>query len=199
MKIGLFGGTFNPIHLGHVDMIQQVCEETMLEKVIFIPAYIPPHKKSKNIIPFSHRLEMAKLAISSYKNFEVSDIESRSQSPSYTFHTLAYFREHHPQDDFYYVMGVDSFNGIESWYHWQEVLHLANFIVIDRAGQKLEVSDATKSVLEDSPYKIYHLPLHTIPISSTLIREKLIERESVKEFLNDSVYQYIEEYDLYRW
>ena len=199
MKIGLFGGTFNPIHLGHVDMIQQVCGHMAIEKVVFIPAFIPPHKNSANITAFSHRFKMAKLAVHQHENFEVSDIESKSKNPSYTLYTLEYFKQNYPSDDFYYMMGVDSFNGIESWFHWKEVLQLANFIVIDRAGEKLNISRSTQEVLDTSDYSVYHMPLHTLPISSTIVRNKLVHNDSVKEYLDDSVYQYIRENNLYRW
>ena len=115
MKIGLFGGTFDPIHMGHVDMIRQVCEHMPLDKVIFIPAYIPPHK-NKTITPYHHRMAMVKLALQHDSMFEISDYESKTSKPSYTFHTLSYFKENYPNDEFFYIMGVDSFNNIESWY-----------------------------------------------------------------------------------
>lgn len=196
MKIGLFGGTFDPIHTGHVDMIRQVCEHMPLDKVIFIPAYIPPHK-NKTITPYHHRMAMVKLALQHDSMFEISDYESKTSKPSYTFHTLSYFKENYPNDEFFYIMGVDSFNNIESWYKWNELLGLSNFIIIDRKDYPLAISKTTRKELDKSPYTVYHLPLKTIPISSTLIRQQLKDRKLMSNTLEDEVYSYILENNLY--
>lgn len=196
MKIGLFGGTFDPIHMGHVDMIRQVCEHMPLDKVIFIPAYIPPHK-NKTITPYHHRMAMAKLALQHDSMFEISDYESKTSKPSYTFYTLSYFKENYPNDEFFYIMGADSFNNIESWYKWNELLGLSNFIIIDRKDYPLAISKTTQIELDKSPYTVYHLPLKTIPISSTLIRQQLKDRKLMPNTLEDEVYSYILENNLY--
>ena len=196
MKIGLFGGTFDPIHTGHVDMIRQVCEHMPLDKVIFIPAYIPPHK-NKTITPYHHRMAMVKLALQHDSMFEISDYESKTSKPSYTFHTLSYFKENYPNDEFFYIMGVDSFNNIESWYKWNELLCLSNFIIIDRKDYTLAISKTTRKELDKSPYTVYHLTLKTIPISSTLIRQQLKDRKLMSNTLEDEVYSYILENNLY--
>lgn len=196
MKIGLFGGTFDPIHMGHVDMIRQVCEHMPLDKVIFIPAYIPPHK-NKTITPYHHRMAMVKLALQHDSMFEISDYESKTSKPSYTFYTLSYFKENYPNDEFFYIMGADSFNNIESWYKWNELLGLSNFIIIDRKDYPLAISKTTQIELDKSPYTVYHLPLKTIPISSTLIRQQLKDRKLMPNTLEDEVYSYILENNLY--
>lgn len=196
MNIGLFGGTFDPIHLGHVDMIRQVCDRMKLDQVIFIPAYIPPHK-NKLITPYYHRMAMTQLAIQHDINFKVSDFESKTQKPSYTFYTLSHFTEVFPRDEFFYIMGADSFNSIESWYRWEELLSLSNFIVIDRNQYPLRIEEATQKILDKSPFRVHHLPLKTIPISSTLIRQHLHDRVSVKNHLDKDVYRYICQNKLY--
>lgn len=196
MNVGLFGGTFDPIHVGHVDMIRQVCEHMQLDKVIFIPAYIPPHKNT-TMTPYQHRLAMTSLAIKEDSGFMVSDYESKNPKPSYTFYTLSHFRETFPSDEFYYIMGADSFNSIESWHRWKELLLLSHFVVIDRMDYKLRITDTTQAVMESSPFSVYHLPLKTIPISSTIIRQQLLNHELKKENLNPAVYQYIQDNHLY--
>lgn len=196
MKIGLFGGTFDPIHLGHVDMIRQACEHLPLDKVIFIPAYIPPHKNNK-ITPYRHRMAMARLALQHDGIFEISDYESKTSKPSYTFHTLSYFKTSYPEDEFFYIMGADSFNSIESWYRWDELLCLTNFAVIDRKDYRLTISESTKNVLNTSPYTVYHLPLATVPISSTVIRQQLKDKQFAAKYLEKDVYDYIRENQLY--
>lgn len=198
MKIGLFGGTFDPIHLGHVDMIRQLCDHMALDKVLFIPAYIPPHKHKPSMTAYHHRFAMTELAVAEDAMFEVSAFESESTHPSYTLHTLEHFKAVFPEDQLFYIMGVDSFNTIESWHHWQELLHMTNYIVIDRPHKTLSVSRATTEVLNKSPYDVYYLPLHTLPISSTMIRERLAAHETVEEFLPAAVLSYIEDNHLYQ-
>ena len=198
MNVGLFGGTFDPIHLGHVDMICQLCEHMVLDKIIFIPAYIPPHKHKLNMTPYCHRLAMTRLAIENYSSFEVSSFESESVMPSYTFHTIEHYKEIYPHDNLFYVMGVDSFNTIEEWYRWQELLCLANFVIVDRPNKTLDIATSTSQVLANSPYDIFYLPLHTLPISSTMIREKIAAHQSVDVFLQPNVLQYINEHYLYQ-
>ena len=116
---------------------------------------------------------------------------------SYTFHILSYFKENYPNDEFFYIMGVDSFNNIESWYKWNELLCLSNFIIIDRKDYPLAISKTTQKELDKSPYTVYHLPLKTIPISSTLIRQQLKDRKLMPTTLEDEVYSYILENNLY--
>lgn len=198
MKIGLFGGTFDPIHLGHVDMIKQLCDHMALDKVYFIPAYIPPHKHKLHMTSYFHRLTMVQLAVKEERMFEVSEFESQSTKPSYTIHTVEHFKREFPEDQLFYIMGVDAFNSIEEWHHWQKLLRMTNFIVIDRPHKTLSVSKETSDVLKESSYEVFYLPLHTLPISSTMIRERLTQHESVKEYLNNSVSQYISENHLYQ-
>lgn len=196
MKIGLFGGTFDPIHIGHVDMIRQVCSHISLDKVIFIPAYLPPHKNN-TITSYNHRMAMVKLALQHDATFEISDYESRNSNPSYTFYTLSYFKNMYPEDEFYYIMGADSFNSMESWYRWEELLCLSHFIVIDRKDYPLFINNSIRNVLNKSKYSVYHLPLNTIPISSTIIRQRLKNGVAIENDLNNDVYRYIRENDLY--
>ena len=198
MNIGLFGGTFDPIHLGHVDMIRQLCQQMALDKVIFIPAYIPPLKHKPHMTAYEDRLAMTRLAVAGELDFEVSTFESESDEPSYSLRTVRHFAEIYPQDRLFYIMGVDAFNGIEKWYRWQELLCAAHFIVIDRPHKKLSISQVVAEVLRHSTYDIYYLPLHTLPISSTMIRTRIQHHEPVDAFLAQSVLQYIQDNHLYQ-
>lgn len=198
MKIGLFGGTFDPIHLGHVDMIRQLCSHVALEKVIFIPSYIPPLKHKAHMTSYEDRLMMTRLALKEEPKFEVSTFESESNLPSYTINTVAHFKEKYPVDQLFYIMGVDAFNDIERWYHWQELLHATNIIIVDRPQKSLKISETVLQVLHSSPYEIYHMPLHTLPISSTMVRQSLVRQERVDEFLPNEVLEYILDKHLYQ-
>lgn len=196
MKIGLFGGTFNPIHCGHIDMAQQVFRNMALDKILLIPAYVPPHKTSDGMVLYEHRFAMVKLAIQGYPFLEVSDIESKLPKPSYTLQTVNFFRHYCPNDNFYYIMGADSFNHIESWYHWEELLSTVNIVVINRKDHDLHWSSNVKKVLEQSPYQCIHLPLDTLPISSTMIRKRLRDDDALK-YLPSNIKTYIMEHGLY--
>lgn len=197
MKIGLFGGTFDPIHLGHVDMIVQLRNAMHLDSVVFVPAYISPFKQNAHVTAYEHRLQMARLAIDGQADFEVSDFESRSEKPSYTFYTAEHFKSCYPDDELYFIMGVDAFNDIEKWFRWEDLLDMIHVVVVDRPHKKMSVSPEVHRVLHQSACHVYYLPLHTLPISSTMIRERLKIHESVQGLLDDRVWDYIKENHLY--
>ena len=197
MKLGLFGGTFDPIHLGHVDMIVQLCDVIHLEKVFFIPAYISPFKQDNHVVDYGHRFRMAQLAVTGYAGFQVSAFESESSEPSYTNYTAKHFRSLYPKDEIFFIMGADAFNDIEKWFHWQDLLEMINIIVVDRPHKTLAVSPEVHHVLHQSQCDVYYLPLHTLPISSTIIREKIHKGESVRGLLDTRVADYIKENHLY--
>lgn len=199
LQIGLFGGTFDPIHLGHVNMINQLCEQMQLDRVLFIPSYIPPHKHKPHMTSYTDRLMMTRLAVAEEPRFEVSAYESEQETPSYTYHTVMHFSKVYSNDMLYYIMGVDAFNDIETWYHWQELLQMTNFIVVDRPDRTLTISEVTKEILRESPYKVHHLALHTLPVSSTMVRKRLLAKESVADCLAPAVQKYIEDHQLYEW
>lgn len=197
MKIGLFGGTFDPIHLGHVDMIEQLRASLSLDRVLFIPAYLPPHKDMHGRTAYEDRFAMTKLAVDGHAGFVVSDYESVRQTPSYTLCTVEHFKAVYPGDSLYTIMGVDSFNQIETWHQWQKLLTSANTVVIDRPGNTLRASEETRAVLSESPCQVIHAPLHTLPISSTMIRARLARGERVDVYLPEPVLTYIQAHHLY--
>lgn len=199
MKIGLFGGSFDPIHLGHVDMIEKLRALVALDRVVFIPAYIPPHKQTLELAPYAHRLAMTALAVKGDERFSVSDYEGKKEGLSYTLETIEHFKQTHPEDTLYEIMGADSFNAIETWHHWQELLMQCHFIVIDRPSTTLRISPETDRVLAQSPYEVRHLPLSTLPISSTMVRQRLVHHESVDDCLAPQVIDYIKKHHLYGW
>ena len=198
MNIGLFGGTFNPIHLGHIDTVNQVYNALSLDKVLLIPAYVPPHKELEGMLSYDHRFNMTALAIQPYSHLEVNDAERSLPKPSYTLQTIRYFNKLLPNDVFYYMMGADAFNKIESWYHWQDLLTSVNIVVIDRHEYCLKLSDEVQSVFKKSPFAFIHLPLDTLPVSSTMVREAIHNKSNLSMFLTGDVISYIEKNNLYR-
>lgn len=132
MRIGLFGGTFNPIHVGHLQAALEVQAGFGLERVVFVPAALPPHKRSAEVAPAEDRLAMIALAIADNPGFELSEVEIRRPGPSFTIDTVRHFRESLPQARLYLIVGLDAFLEIDSWRAWRELLTLVPSIVLAR-------------------------------------------------------------------
>ncbi len=209
MKIGLFGGTFNPIHYGHLRGAEEVREHFALHKVIFIPSGIPP-LKILNLKDKYHRLEMTKLAIESNPYFEVSDYEIKLDAPSYTINTVKFFKNLYQGHTLWFIIGVDSFLELPKWYKHGELLKMIDFIVMSRPknltenyilescsliGEKIEENVFQ---LKNSDKKLYFINITPFSISSTLLREKIRKNESIKYLVPDKVISYIEANKLYR-
>lgn len=209
MKIGLFGGTFNPIHYGHLRGAEEVREYFELEKVIFIPSGIPPLKVS-DITDGYHRLKMTELAVKNNPYFEVSDYEIKIKKPSYTVNTVNYFKKLYEGHTLLFIMGVDSFFDLPRWHKPQELLAMVDFIVISRAGvedgeYKLEQFDFIEKkhsenvfLIKNSDKKIYYMQTNPLHISSTIIRDNIKKHKSIRYLLPDKVIDYIEKNNLYR-
>jgi len=211
-KIGLFGGTFNPIHLGHLRGAEDIRESFGLDRVVFLPAAVPPHKVMKNVIdPFS-RLEMVRLATAANPFFSVSDVELQRQGNSYSIDTLRTFRERQA-DTFFFILGQDAFAEIETWKEYHELFSLCNFIVMVPAGFEKTPLDArlpaglTSSFhynqgervwLHQSGHTLHFKEITFLDISSTRVRELLQNGKSVKYLVPPEVEAYIQAHGLYQ-
>ncbi len=134
-RLGLFGGTFNPIHYGHLRAAEEVLEALRLSRLWFIPAAVPPHKADSDITPFPVRLEMTRLAVGDHPFMEVSDIEGQRPGKSYSIETLRTIRESFgPTCELYFILGLDAFLEIETWKDYREMFTLCHFVVLDRPG-----------------------------------------------------------------
>ncbi|MCS7215349.1 MAG: nicotinate-nucleotide adenylyltransferase [Thermodesulfovibrio sp.] len=205
MRIGVFGGTFNPIHFGHLRVAEEVRETFSLDKIIFIPSGVPPLKK-QDIIDAIHRLKMTELAVNSNPFFEVSDIEVKEKKPSYTLNTINILKKLYQKDILFFIMGIDAFFELKSWYSYEVLLRMVDIIVMSRPGY----DDITKSELIDykvsencyriknSDRNVFSISVSPFWISSTLLREMLRKGKSIRYFLPDTVLKYIEENELYR-
>ncbi|MEN6469186.1 MAG: nicotinate-nucleotide adenylyltransferase, partial [Smithella sp.] len=135
MKWGLFGGTFDPVHFGHLRAAQELIILLNLDRVIFIPAANPPHKTGRVITPFEHRLQMVKLAIAGNNSFSVSDVEFSRQGKSYSIDTVRYFLDSRDKNlELYFITGQDAFDAITTWREWETLLGLCHFAVMTRPG-----------------------------------------------------------------
>jgi len=217
MRIGLFGGTFNPIHLGHLRAAEIVQKRFLLDKVLFIPSYIPPHKNSVEIAPPFARLEMVKIACSSYPQFLPSSVEIEAKGKSYSILTVNKIEKMFPEAWIFFILGVDSFLEIETWREYEELLQLCFFIVVSRPGYRLEEAKEIKGKYRDrmyeipesdesseiresllSSFQIFLLPISALDIASTEIRNRAKKGSSLKGMVPDAVEAYIKENKLYK-
>jgi nicotinate-nucleotide adenylyltransferase len=217
-RIGLFGGTFNPIHLGHLRGAEEIREAFGLQQVIFIPAAIPPHKVAEEVIVAKHRLEMVKLATVTNPFFSTTDIELLRPEKSYSIDTIRYFRQRH-QEVFFFILGRDAFVEIETWKEFQHLFSLCNFIVMTRPGSQKTLSTSVR-VDSDSPLPealvtvfrydqdikgwihpsgrtLHFKEITILDISSTKVREMIERGESVRYLIPSEVEAYIQENRLY--
>ncbi|MBN1830109.1 MAG: nicotinate-nucleotide adenylyltransferase [Deltaproteobacteria bacterium] len=134
MKWGLFGGTFDPIHLGHLRCAQEILEICSLDKIVFIPAFQPPHKQGQTITAFHHRKTMLEAAIEGNPRFEVSEAESLRQGFSYSIDTVEHLQAHSGDATLFFITGLDAFADIRTWKNWRELLRQCSFIVMTRPG-----------------------------------------------------------------
>lgn len=197
MKIGLYGGTFDPIHIGHLIVLENTLNFMGLDKIIVLPSSNPPHKQNKKKTDTSIRLEMVKAAIEDNPRLELSTFEANDDSVIYTHQTLDYFKNKYPEHEFYYIMGEDSFMTIDSWRNYEKILN-DHLIVFARTSIEKD-SDLVKKFeqIKKDNEKIYLIDNLNINISSTLIRDLVKENKSIKYLVPDPVYKLIKEYELY--
>ncbi|OGX07776.1 MAG: nicotinate (nicotinamide) nucleotide adenylyltransferase, partial [Omnitrophica WOR_2 bacterium GWA2_47_8] len=136
MKIGILGGTFNPIHVGHLAIAETALEKMGLNKIFFVPCHTPPHKEDKSLTAPSHRYNMVKLAIDENPRFEISDFEIQKKDKSYSIDTVKHFKNVFPKSELFFIIGYDMLDGLKQWKSIDEILKLASFIVINRPEYK---------------------------------------------------------------
>jgi nicotinate-nucleotide adenylyltransferase len=188
MKIGILGGTFDPIHYGHLILGEQVRGQLGLDRVLFVPAYRPPHKDGRGILTARHRLKMAGLAVRRNKYFAVSDIEVRRRGTSYTVDTLRAIRRRYPGARLYFICGSDLVSEIPTWKDAAEVHRLARFVLAKRPGYGRR--------LKGRDYRKIHVA--QVDISSSSLRRLVRMGRSIRYLTPDAVVTYIERHRLYR-
>ena len=198
-KLGLFGGTFNPIHNGHIVIAEKAYTQFGLDKVWFMPSPTPPHKDKGNIISYEHRVAMVKLAIEDYEGFECSEFEKKYEGKSYSAQTLTELTELYPDTEICFIIGADSFYEIERWYHPEIVMKLAHLLVAvrnyDGADKTME---AQKKLLEQKyGARISFIESDLIDISSTEIREAIKAGHDISKMIPVKVFEYIKANHIY--
>ena len=188
MKIGLFFGSFNPIHIGHLMIANYMLNFSDLNEIWLILSPHNPLKEKKSLLPDHHRLELARIAVENTKGIKVSDIEFKLAQPSYTINTLVVLKEKYPNHQFGLIMGADNLQSFSKWRNYQEILKISELYVYPRP-------DCSTSNL-DFEYKLINAP--QIEISSTLIRNMIKEKKDIQFFVPDKVKEYIELMNFYR-
>jgi nicotinate-nucleotide adenylyltransferase len=199
MKTGVFGGTFNPVHKGHIMLAEYCMDSVGLDRIIMIPTAVPPHKISNNLASENDRLNMCKLACRGKENFFVSDIEIKRQGKSYTYETLTQLKEIYPDDHLYTIMGADMFLTLDRWKNPEIIFEKSSIITIPRDEEnKLELENFYNKVLKAMGASSVILPNPVMSVSSTFIRENLDNFNLISNMLDKGVYDYIIKNNLYR-
>ena len=199
-KIGVFGGTFNPVHLGHMRMALRFLQELGLDRVLVIPDRIPPHKTSEDLASPSDRLEMCRLAFRDCPAFQVSDLEILRQGDSYTVDTLRQLEQLFPDSRFYLLMGGDMFLSFPQWKDYEEIARRAILCCMPRDGEAVSPDmREMEAFLEKKNARMILLQAHPIEISSTRLRKMIREgRPEAASYLDEAVWQYIKDKGLYK-
>jgi nicotinate-nucleotide adenylyltransferase len=196
MRLGLFGGTFDPIHLGHLILAEQCREACGLDQVWFVVAGAPPHKPGDRTA-VTHRLEMARIAIAGRKSFAVSEIETMRPGPHYSVETLASIRGDRPDDDLFFLIGADSLADLPGWREPGRIAQLATIVVVNRPGLE-EVDPANLPDFGPGSHPLKSVTIPPIGIASNDLRRRLAERRSIRYLVPRGVEAYIEAQKLYQ-
>ena len=187
MKIGIIGGTFNPIHIGHLILAQDSQITLGLDKVVFIPVNLPALKESVELISAHLRLKMVKIAIKGNPRFAVSSVEIDRGGKSYTIDTLRYFKKRHPNDELYFIVGSDASMSLNKWKDFQEIIEIAHFVVAKRSGFSVD----------NLPEGVKAIDISQIEVSSSQVRERIKESLPIYYLVPNKVRRYILKKGLY--
>lgn len=215
-KLGILGGTFNPVHYGHLAAAEEVRDRLKLDRVLFIPSALPPHKQEEDMPSSVQRLEMVRLAVTGNPHFKVSDIEVKRGGKSYTIDTIEALLPLHPGAELFFITGLDSFLDIETWKEWERLLSLCSFVVLSRPGYSfvdlakigfltqaeqelasLDRRETEQAVVKSGGIRVFLERISLYDISSTDIRTRIHQARTVKYHLPESVEHYIIENKLY--
>lgn len=196
-KLGILGGTFDPVHNGHIYSAQAVYEQLQPEKIIFIPAFIPPHKVGQDFAPAADRYNMTVLATRDYPYFEVSDMELHRSGISYTLDTIRELQQIYPEYELYFLIGADTIPQLQTWHKIDELLQLVTFVAAKRPGYRQVLDRACSSLGVIAREKIVLVDTPEYEVSSTDIRQKIRSGASLQGLVPAPVEQYIREHRLY--
>jgi len=195
MRIGLMGGTFDPVHYGHLLIAEAAREEFALERVIWLPAGDPPHKKDYEVSGQEHRYAMAVLATGGHEQFEVSRWELERSGPSYSIDTILHFRSTRPDDELFFITGADAILEILTWHRHGEVIRSCGFIAVTRPGY--ELAQLNDRLPPEYAARISPIAAPGVDISSTQIRARVQAGKSIRFLVPEPVEAYIRKHGMY--
>lgn len=220
MHIGVLGGTFNPVHYGHLRIAEELREACHMEKVVFVPSCLPPHKENVDLVSSEDRLEMVRLAIEENPFFDVSDVETRREGMSYSIETLKELIRFYGQGVILsFIVGIDAFLEITTWKDYKNLFDLSNFIITGRPGYNKEqlcedlppeISESvfcddeegyhtlTESSKDSAGFSIVYLETIQLDISSSMLRKRIKEKKTIKYLVPPEIEAYIKVHRLYR-
>jgi nicotinate-nucleotide adenylyltransferase len=198
IKTGIMGGTFNPIHMGHLIAAEEVCCKLKLDRIVFIPTGNPPHKSKSEVISSRQRYEMTVLAAANNEKFIVSDIETNRKGLCYSYDTLSKLNNLYPDNEFYFIIGFDTLKELDTWKKINEVFIMCRFVVVNRDNNEFEMNEEIKAKKAHYGADIDIVRIPSIDISSTDIRKRINNGQNIRYMVPDEVYKYIIQNGLYR-
>ncbi len=190
MRIGLFGGTYNPIHNGHLIVAQDIVRKLKLDKIIFIPCGVPPHKVGHDMLSSEHRYNMVKLAIKGDPEFELSDIEVKRDGKSYSIDTVMHFKKEYPEARIFFIIGADILTALHTWKDIDRLINECEFVIMTRPNHRARAAKVRNVG--------HFLNVRDIEVSSTEIRSLIRSGRSVRYMVPKEVEKYINEHKLFR-
>lgn len=191
MQIGILGGTFDPIHFGHLIAAEHVRDQLELHQVWFLPAFVPPHKHGKTVSRATHRLNMVERAVANHPQFRVSKVEFEREGNSYTVDTMTILRERFPQHEFFFIIGADMVQDLPRWHRIDQLINMVQFVGLDRPGYE------RPELANNIARRVRFVTMPLVDITSTNIRKRRASGRSVRYLVPDSVREYMEEHRLY--
>lgn len=199
MRLGILGGSFDPVHYGHLLMAQYALEQLKLDRVFFLPAYSPPHKRDKTLSSFEDRLKMLEIAFGEREEFVLLPLEGERQGPSYTYDSLCLLQDQFPEAELFFLIGSDSLMNLDQWYRAQDLMGAFSFAVAPRPGRtREEIRWKIAELTDNFGARIFLLDSPYVEISSTGLRRRRQENKSLRYHLPPAVEEYIDEALLYQ-
>jgi len=201
MRIGIFGGTFDPVHLAHLILAEQCREQGRLDQVWFVPSARPPHKLDRPRTPFAQRVEMLALAVAGHPAFQLNEVEKERPGPSYTADTLAELRGRHPHADFWLIIGSDSLADLPHWHEPHRIVEQAGLLVVARPGWQVLTAEQLQrelGLVDAPPLRLQVVSMPLLEIASRDLRQRARDGRSLRYFVPRAVECYIEGHRLYR-
>jgi nicotinate-nucleotide adenylyltransferase len=197
-RLGIMGGTFDPIHFGHLVAAQETAAVLNLERVLFVPTAQPPHKVGELVSPVEHRVTMVSIAIANNPRFELSTIELERGGLSYTVDTARELRRRHPHHELYFIIGMDSLAELPSWHDPEGILEIARIAAVYRSGWEVVDLEELDRQVRGAAERVSIVPIPGLDISSTDLRDRIIAGRPLRYLMPDPIVAYIAEQALFR-